>query len=105
MWVQAPVIKRTTLLAVLSLALVPVAACTGLQQGHHVATGHRFHGMAVSSPVQMGVEADGTSFAVPLTVAWQDREGGVHEGSRPACLPAVHYRLSDDPQGRATGWG
>jgi hypothetical protein len=47
------------------------------------------HGTAQVTPAQVGVNADGVSYDIPLDVPWRDAAGGWHEGERPSCLPTT----------------
>ena len=72
------------------------------------------HGNAQITVAQIGVNADGVSYSIPLDVDWKDSSGGWHQGDRPSCLPAtvtsapvtfaaVKYQL-DGTGGNAVVW-
>jgi len=48
-----------------------------------------FHtGVPLSAEGAISVEADGWTYSIPLDVMWVDAQGSLHDGDRPACLPA-----------------
>ena len=86
-WTDAP---RRLVLLVAAVALALIAGFVGhligsAEQGVHVAQGN-----AYASEYQISVTTGGWSYNIPLDVRWRasDAQGGWHEGSRPACLPA-----------------
>ena len=93
-----------------------LVAVAGYAAGAHSADAsvavHR--GIAAITPYQVGVNAGGVSYDIPLDVPWKDASGGWHEGDRPSCLPAtqtnarvtfgaVRYQLHD-VRGYAVVW-
>ena len=52
------------------------------------------HGLAYSTPDQIGVRAGGVTYDVPLDVPWKAADGSWHEDkSRPSCLPPSSTQL------------
>ena len=79
---------RTSL--VQPIVLVALLAAAGVGFGaSSIVHGVSYHtGTAYSAEAQIGAMADGTSYAVPLTVPWLAVDGAWHDGGdRPACLP------------------
>ena len=81
----------TPLLAIFVLLLVAAIAYT---LGTHRSSSHITSGYAYATPDQISASSHGWSYDIPLNVMWRDATGGLHEGSRPACLPASTQRLS-----------
>jgi hypothetical protein len=80
---------RPRLLIVLAVAVFAgVAATVGYLLGTHGSSTHLASGYAYASPYQISATSHGWAYDIPLTIRWRDGDGGWHEGSRPACLPA-----------------
>jgi hypothetical protein len=57
--------------------------------GAHRSTIHAAFGTAYAAEYQISVSQGGWTYDVPLQVPWQDAQGVLHQGSRPACLPPL----------------
>lgn len=69
----------------MAVLLVGGAYVLGADRG----TTHDTTGTAHSTDYQITALHAGWSYDVPLQVPWQDAQGVLHQGSRPACLPPL----------------
>ncbi|MGH7643791.1 MAG: hypothetical protein ACRENX_12420 [Candidatus Dormibacteria bacterium] len=84
-------VKRGTLLlsALFILGIALVAGVLGFSIGTHATGVSVLSGSAYSTPAQIGVQADGNFYYVPVDVNWLSPAGVWHSGGRPACLPPL----------------
>lgn len=76
-----------------SVAGLALAGMIGYSLGDDSGTTTQAVKRCVSTPAQIGcVLDDGSYVDVPLRTMWIDGVGGMHDGSRPSCLPPGGYR-------------
>lgn len=76
-----------------SVAGLALAGMIGYSLGDDSGTTTQRAERCVSTPAQIGCVLDDDSYVdVPLQTMWIDGVGGMHDGSRPSCLPPGGYR-------------
>lgn len=97
--------------SVLCLALIgALAGYAGYDLGAHGSAVMVLTGHAYSAPAEIGAEANGQWYEVPLDVPWIGTNGAFNTGSRPACLPPigtiarVRFGVTEASQG-GSSWG
>lgn len=80
-------------LVVAAAAIAVLAALAGYWLGSSRGNAFETVGTAYSTRGQIGLEADGWSYNVPVDVRWTDANGTWHEGERPKCLPPSNTNL------------
>ncbi|HEV2122473.1 MAG TPA: hypothetical protein VGW38_06835 [Chloroflexota bacterium] len=80
-------------LAAGAVAVALVGALVGFWFGSARNDAFETVGTAYSTKSQIGLEAEGWSYNIPLDVQWRDAAGTWHEGGRPECLPPSNTSL------------